>query len=117
MTLYWTDSSHILYESQRVDGTRDRFTTLGTTTALDVVDLAISADELVLYWSPAAGADIYVSTRTAKHRDFGSGVPVENVNSSAEDVPLFVTRDGCELYFRSNRISVDSIWVARRPSP
>ena len=117
MTLYWIDSRQVLFRSLRLAGTRDSFHEEFLSGSFEVTDFAISADELVLYWSQAPAADIFVSTRTSKHMLFGSGVPVENVNSSAEDVPLFVTRDGCELYFRSNRTSVDSIWVARRPSP
>lgn len=118
MTLYWIDSRQLLYKSLRLDGRRDSFhEAFLSNNDFEVTDFAISADELVLYWSLAPAADIFVSARTSKHMRFGFGVPVENVNSSAEDVPLFVTRDGCELYFRSNRTSVDSIWVARRPSP
>jgi hypothetical protein len=117
MTLYWIDQSHVLYKSQRLDGTRDIFLMDVGASSFAMTDFAISADELVLYWALTPAADIFVSTRTAKYMPFGFGVPVENVNSSAEDVPLFVTRNGCELYFRSNRTSVNSIWVARRPSP
>ncbi len=115
MTLYWSDASHALNQARRIDGTRDSFTVPMVVTTLAVTDFAISADELTLFWSYSPGADIYVSTRTSKYMPFGSGVPVENVNSSADDVPLFVTREGCELYFRSNRTSFESIWVARRP--
>ncbi len=115
MTLYWSDPSHTLHGAQRVESTRDSFTTSFVFTTGEVTDFAISADELTLYWSYSPGADIYVSTRTSKGMPFGPGVPVENVNSSSDDVPLFVTRDGCELYFRSNRTPFESIWVSRRP--
>ncbi|HSK05834.1 MAG TPA: hypothetical protein VK932_31520 [Kofleriaceae bacterium] len=115
MTLYWSDPSRTLHHARRVEGTRDSFANPFVFITVEVTDFAISADELTLYWSLSPGADIYVSTRTSKGMHFGPGVPVENVNSSSDDVPLFVTRDGCELYFRSNRTPFASIWVSRRP--
>jgi hypothetical protein len=59
-----------------------------------------------------------VSTRTTKNDLFGLGIPVANVNSTANDAPAALTQDGCVRYISSNRpdsLGGYDIWEARRP--
>jgi len=78
----------------------------------------LSADELTMYYAEGNGTDILVSTRASKADTFGTGVPVPNVNSTANDYPLELTHDGCVLYLasaRSGGLGGTDVWEAHRP--
>lgn len=69
----------------------------------------LSRDELSLYFgSRRAGtlglSDIFVATRARTSDPFTNAVSLgPTVNSAANDLPLFVSTDGCVLYFSSDR--------------
>lgn len=98
---------------------RASFLAGGTDTPLPVSELNTSAseiepivtpDDLTVYWASdrtdgnAQGSyDIWVATRDSADAPFSSLTNVTELNSPALDAPTFVTRDGCMLYFESNR--------------
>jgi WD40-like Beta Propeller Repeat len=78
----------------------------------------LSADELTMFYTDGNATDVLASTRTSKGDMFGTGVPVANVNSTANDIPVALTNDGCVLYIRSQRsggLGGYDIWEAHRP--
>jgi Tol biopolymer transport system component len=67
---------------------------------------SLSPDELqIVFSSERAGTgDIYVATRTSIGDAFGTPVSLNGINDpTASDSEPFVTADGCELWFASNR--------------
>ena len=82
----------------------------------------ISKNGLAIYFAsdrPGVGLlDIYVATRGSKTDPFNAPVIVENVNSSANDYPGFISEDGCRLYLSSARVGGvggQDLYVATRP--
>lgn len=69
----------------------------------------LSRDELRLYFGSRragtiGGSDIYVSTRASKASDFAAATSLGNVvNSTATDLPVWVSADDCVLYLTSDR--------------
>lgn len=65
-------------------------------------DPAVTADELVIMFTK--NNDIHYATRASVQEDFSTPMPLTGLNTgaSAEDDP-FVTADGCELFFASDR--------------
>jgi hypothetical protein len=77
-----------------------------------------SADELTMYYAQVNGVDVFVSTRDSKTQQFGTGVPVADVSSSAADQPVALSHGGCVLYISSARpggLGGRDIWQATRP--
>lgn len=84
----------------------------------------VTADELTIYFCsdrPAAGAkgkyDLYVARRATKSEPFTSIKPIEELNTSADEFPNWISADGCRLYFASDRVRGDGsadIYVAER---
>jgi len=84
---------------------------------------SISADGLVLYFTSNGHGgygmnDIYMTTRTTKNDPWGPPVNLgAKVNSSASDGEMWVSTDGLELYFKSDRLGgygAGDVWVTRR---
>jgi hypothetical protein len=84
---------------------------------------AISRDGLTLYFDGIrpggyGGSDIFVTTRVAKDAPWAQAVNMgPKVNSSAHDECPWISPDGLELYFVSERpggYGGRDIWVARR---
>jgi hypothetical protein len=78
----------------------------------------LSADELTMYYAQVNGVDVFVSTRGSKEQQFGTGVPVADVNSTMDDRPAALSHDGCVLYISSARpggLGGRDIWQAIRP--
>jgi hypothetical protein len=116
LTLYWSGPS-VPLRAATYGGAANIFVAERAATTFDLTDFAISADQLTLYYSNFPNPDIFVSTRASRDTPFGVGVPVANVNTSAGDIPMDITADGCLLYIRSNRPGTDGsndFWVARR---
>jgi hypothetical protein len=89
----------------------------------DDAQASISADGLTFYFQSTrpggyGATDIYMATRATQKDSWTLGVNMgPTINSSADDCDAWISADGLELYFMSNRSggygSVD-IWVARR---
>jgi hypothetical protein len=85
---------------------------------------AVTPDDLTIYFAsdrvgPDARGDldIYVATRVSKSERFSQPRAVTELNSPDAEIPSFVTRDNCTLYFHSNRDRVPwTIYVATRPA-
>jgi WD40-like Beta Propeller Repeat len=78
----------------------------------------VTADERVIVFSSsraATGHDLYYALRSSPSAPFGEPVLVPNVNGALDDSQSFLTADGCELWFASERAGTESrdIFVAR----
>lgn len=67
----------------------------------------VTPDDLVIYFASSraggkGGTDIWVATRTSTSAAFGSVTQVAEVNSAADELPAFITRDRCTLYMSAN---------------
>jgi Tol biopolymer transport system component len=90
-------------------------------TRYNEVGPAATPDDLTIYFASARpGAmgdmDIYVATRQSKSGRFSHVRPVTELNTPAVEIPSFVTRDNCTLYFYSDRDRALTIYVATRPA-
>jgi hypothetical protein len=64
---------------------------------------------------PSVGSqDIWSAVREDENAELGVAFPVDSLNGNAEDRDPFLSPDGHELYFASNRSGSMDIWVARR---
>jgi hypothetical protein len=80
----------------------------------------VSADDLVIYFSSDrpdgnGSNDIWMARRATVTDLFSCPTNVTELNSLNSDVPSFVTRDGCKLYFVSGTLSSE-IFVASKPA-
>jgi hypothetical protein len=69
----------------------------------------VSQDELTLYFTVQAGTeaagrhtDIWSASRSSTSEAFAGFQEVSGVNTSANEVPSFISEDGCRLYFDRN---------------
>jgi hypothetical protein len=85
----------------------------------------VTPDDLTLYFASSrpggvGGFDIWLARRSSGEDDFAEPVSVTELNSAQDEVPDFVTSDGCTLYFHSSRppgAATDlQLYVARKPS-
>lgn len=97
---------------------------LGTIEVLDDDAPVVTPDELTLYWSTKRGGatqDIFVATRADKNAPFKGVRRVDSVSTTArEEIPTFVSADGCRLYYSSSIRAtppeiVSDILVATKP--
>lgn len=81
-----------------------------------VADPVVSPDELVIFFSSAAGTtrSIYVATRATTGDPFGTATKVPAVSSGAGgfDANAAVSSTGCELFFTSTRTGTKQLFVA-----
>ena len=118
-TLYWLDYNDFgkVFAATR-GATPTVFTNKRAVSTIAIVSAPVlSADQLQLYYS-VNSTDVLVSTRANTTASFNTGVPVPNVNSTAEDNPVALSYDGCVLYLSSSRpggLGGHDIWAARRP--
>jgi len=66
----------------------------------------VSPDELTLYFAAysdsVSGGDIWMATRATKAEPFGALSLLQDINTAANEVPSYVSEDGCRLYFDRN---------------
>ena len=79
----------------------------------------LSFDGLTMYWSsnaqPLRSGDIWVATRASPTDAFGAMKAVDELSSSNQDYPLWLSADQCRLYFSSyGNTPAQQIYVARR---
>lgn len=89
----------------------------------------VSADEVTLYFAVQVGTeaagmhmDIWSATRSSTSEAFTNFGEVSGVNTPANEVPSFISEDGCRLYFDRNTgfpfgwgRADDAAFVAERP--
>jgi len=79
-------------------------------------DPNVSPDELAIVFSsqpqPQSAIDLYVATRASTSDPFGTPAPLTAINTEYTEQDAFVTRDGCELWFASDRSNNVDIYVA-----
>jgi Tol biopolymer transport system component len=90
-------------------------------TRTDEVGPVPTADELTIYFasgrtdSPAKGnLDIWRATRASRTANFNPPVSVEELNTSNEEVPDWLSPDLCRLYFTRNVSGNNNIYLATR---
>jgi hypothetical protein len=102
-------------------GTLDQ--SLSSTT--DDVGPVATADELTVYFAshrtPSTGGyDIFYATRTSATAAFATPVHADELDTAADEVPRWMSADGCAIYFISNRTGgagFGDVYVARRSPP
>lgn len=115
---------------------RDGTAAFGSQVAVSAVNSAnndfapvVTPDELTIYWAtnradnnPQGGYDIWAATRLSTIDPFALPRPIVELNSPEDDIPTFVTRDGCTLYFSSGRpiplappMSASAVYTATKP--
>jgi Tol biopolymer transport system component len=99
----------------------------GPTTLSEVTDpdegerATVTSDGLtIMFGTSRTGTtgqvDLFSSTRSNAQQAFPPPTVVDNINSTAIDQAPFLTRDGLELYFASNRTGAFAIYQAKRTS-
>jgi hypothetical protein len=79
------------------------------------VDGFLSNDGLTLFYvtgPPFGPADLYVASRRSTSDSFEHVVPLEELNSPSDERDPWLSPDGTELYFSSDRSGVYAIYVA-----
>jgi len=83
----------------------------------------VSADELTIYFTSSradplarGGGDIWIAHRASPSDPFDGPVIVDELNSSGNDSPTWISPDGCVLWFDSDRAGSYDIYEARRGS-
>lgn len=117
-TLYWTDYNDFKLRTAARAGTPSAFTGKKEASTMAVGTVALSADELTLYYANGNSDDVLVSTRASKAVAFGPGTPVTTVNSAQKEAPVHLSYDGCVLYLTSTRpggVGGFDLWEAHRP--
>lgn len=78
----------------------------------------LTNDGLTLYYatSPAGSLvrDLYVATRASDTDAFTAGARIDDLSTPANDSDPWVSPDGTEIYFASDRDGANRIWYARR---
>jgi hypothetical protein len=83
----------------------------------------VTPDDLVIYFASDRTVTnvkgqfhIWMATRNSKDDPFSTPTSVSELNSSATELPTFVTRDRCVLYFASTRSQTLKEYQATKPS-
>lgn len=73
---------------------------------------ALSRDERVIVFGTSHGGDhdLWYAVRASPEDDFSAPLPVPGVNSTARDGEAFLSADGCDLYFASDRTGGLGSW-------
>jgi hypothetical protein len=76
----------------------------------------VTPDDLTLYFARGPTYQVMVATRDEPGAPFANprSVPLGETSKVRNDVPVWVSADGCELYFRSDRLDDVDIFRARR---
>jgi Tol biopolymer transport system component len=84
---------------------------------------AVTSDERVIFFRrlTAGETDIYTASRSTATDGFGTSTPVPGLaEPNIQEVPNWISPDGCHLYFHSNAATSSTgvnIWMASRPPP
>ncbi len=109
-----------LYRASRAT-TSDTFAvdSSGVLAALDIGNRdrspVVTPDELTLYFatdrSGGSDYDIYVATRQSKSVAFGNKTDVAELNTTNNEIPSWISDDGCRMYFTQS----GDIYTALKP--
>jgi hypothetical protein len=83
--------------------------------------IAISNDGLTVYYgssrtgSTNGTSDIWTARRDTRTSSFGTLTRVNELSSDGEELPSYISTDGCRLYFGTNRTGGGDIYVAAKP--
>jgi Tol biopolymer transport system component len=116
------EDSTDLYRSERGDaGFEAPAPVAELNTSFSETAPVVAPDDRTLYFASdrsdgnaRGGYDIWVATRSSPSEPFAPPIDVTALNSPDFDLPTFVTRDGCHLYFSSTRSGVLSVYVASK---
>jgi hypothetical protein len=79
----------------------------------------VAANDLAIYFATDRGLggsyDIWVARRTSTSTPFGTPASVAELNTTAQDLPAWISDDGCRMVFISNRAGDSDIWLGTRP--
>ena len=84
----------------------------------------LSSDGLTIYWASLrtdggalGGFDIWTATRASESALFANPATVPSLNTAQDDVPTWLSADGCHIYLYSARpgIGEADLYVASRP--
>ncbi len=125
LTLYYTGSAGSALERATRTSTTTPFAPdtsglfgLVNTTNAEVSPV-VTPDELTLYFgSQRSGSqmlDVYVATRASTASPFGSVARVAEVSTATNDVPTWISDDGCRLYMHSDTAGSYDLYVATKP--
>jgi len=82
-----------------------------TSMAVDAV--ALSPDELTLYYNTYPATGVLVTTRADKDSVFGPGAQIAIL--ATDDMPAAVTPDGCVLYIIGHENNADGVFAVTKP--
>jgi hypothetical protein len=83
--------------------------------------IAISNDGLTVYFgstrtgSTNGTSDIWTARRDTRTASFANVTRVSELSTDGEELPSYISTDGCRLYFGTNRTGGGDIYVAARP--
>jgi Tol biopolymer transport system component len=79
----------------------------------------VTYDGLGVYFAYSAGGsgDLYFASRPSRDDDFQSAVPIDSLNTDADERDPWLSPDGQRLYFASDRDGVLNIYEARLETP
>jgi hypothetical protein len=92
----------------------------------------VSADDLTLYYasdrptSPGGAFNLFIAKRASVTAPFKDPVPIAELNTNDDEIPGWISSDGCEIWFSRgtpptrqipypDKIGVYDIYMARRP--
>lgn len=84
--------------------------------SVSTVDAFLTDDGNALFYvkGPAFGfADLYVAQRRSPDEPFGEPVPLADLNTRFDERDPFLSADGTQLFFSSNRSGIYEIYLAR----
>ena len=87
----------------------------GVNTSANEDNPAVTADERVMVFGSnrpggTGGKDIYYAVRPDASSSFSTPKPVPGLNTADNDAEIYITPDGCEIYFASDRPGGQGGW-------
>jgi Tol biopolymer transport system component len=82
-------------------------------------DAALTADEKTIFFGSVRDGttDVFVAHRSSATGTFGAPEKVDALSSTtSEDIPSWVSPDGCQIIFHSNRTGSFDLFLATRPN-
>ncbi len=79
----------------------------------------VSSDGLTVFFASnrpgsRAGINVWTATRANRSLAFGAPTPVAEISTDADDVPGWLSEDGCRLYYTRIDLGFSALFVAER---